>query len=229
MAAEPSLIRVTTVTKERTLKDKRIGERTVEHEGQGGVEHIKDGVRVLGDLLRDARRQRRISLRELARRSGVSAGQLSRIEAGEVEQPTIGTLTAIADAFGRPVEPLLIATGHLDSDEFWIRIEKFEETLGSFLPTDLNEIDDESAASQWWSWGDAEWMAAQVGGEAWKQRHEGLEEIALAWPALTAERKRLVLAFVADQEVLSTLDRMPSPPGRYELDVVLNKRASDDE
>jgi hypothetical protein len=124
---------------------------------------------------------------------------------------------------------LLLAAGHLDSDEFWRRIEKFDDRIGAFLPTDLTEADDEHAASQWWKWADAEWMAARVGGEAWKQRREGLEELALAWPALTPERKRLVLAFVADQEVLSTLDRMPSPPGRYDVDVALTKRASDDE
>lgn len=212
------------------MHNRPIGEGTVEHYGQRGVEQIEDGARVLGGLIRDARRQRRISLRELARRSGVSAGQLSRIEGGEVAKPAIDTLTAIADAFGRPVEPLLVATGHLDSDEFWRRIEESEESLGFFfLPSDLSEVEDEYAASRWWEHGDAEWIAAQVGGEAWKRRHEGLEEIAIAWPALTVERRCLVLAFVADQEVLSTLDRMPSPPGRYELDVALNKRAPDDE
>jgi hypothetical protein len=40
-------------------------------------------------------------------------------------------------------------------------------------------------------------------------------EIAAAWVGLTPERRNLVLAFVADQEVLSRLDRMPRPPGRY--------------
>jgi transcriptional regulator with XRE-family HTH domain len=184
----------------------------------------------VGELVRTARRQRGISLRELARRSEVSAGQLSRIEAGEVEKPEIVTLTRIADAFGRPVEPLLVLAGHLDSDEFWRRIENFEESVGSFfLPRDLADVDDEFAASRWWEHGDAELIAGRIGGEAWKQRYEGLEEIAVAWTALTADRRRLVLAFVADQEVLSNLDRMPSPPGRYELDVQINRRTGADD
>ena len=55
--------------------------------------------------------------------------------------------------------------------------------------------------------------------------HTGdVDEIVAAWPALTPERRKLVRAFVADQEVLSTLDRLPNPRGRYEMSLELEPR-----
>ncbi|MGN6872539.1 MAG: helix-turn-helix domain-containing protein [Solirubrobacteraceae bacterium] len=210
------------------MKDRWIGQRTVHRDGHDVVEEFEGGTPEIGDLLRSARQQRGISLRELARRSGISAGTISRIQAGEVQQPGVSTLEAIADAFGRPLEPLLLITGHIDRNEFDRRVASLEEAFGALEFADLDAVGDEDAASIVWEHGDAELMASRIGGEPWAKRHEGLEEIAAAWPALSPDRRRLVLAFVADQEVLSTLDRMPSPPGRYGLEVTLTERGSDD-
>jgi transcriptional regulator with XRE-family HTH domain len=51
-------------------------------------------------------------MRELARKSGLSAAQISRIENGSVEQPSVRTLINLAVALGRDSELLLIAAGH---------------------------------------------------------------------------------------------------------------------
>ena len=209
------------------MKDGWIGQRTVHRGGQDVVEEFESGTPEIGDLLRSARQQRGISLRELARRSGISAGTISRIQAGDVRQPGLSTLEAIADAFGRPLEPLLLITGHIDRTEFDRRLVSLEDAFGALVFADLDAVGDEDAASTVWEHGDAELMASRIGGEQWTKRHEGLDEIAAAWPALSPERRRLVLALVADQEVLSTLDRMPSPPGRYELEITLTERGLD--
>jgi transcriptional regulator with XRE-family HTH domain len=58
-----------------------------------------------------------LSMRELARRSDVSAAQISRIEAGEVERPSVDTLISIAHALDRNPRPLLIASSHIAGDE----------------------------------------------------------------------------------------------------------------
>ena len=56
-------------------------------------------------------------MRELARRSGLSAAQISRIESGEVERPSAETLARLAIALERSPEALYVAVGHLDVAE----------------------------------------------------------------------------------------------------------------
>jgi transcriptional regulator with XRE-family HTH domain len=52
-------------------------------------------------------------MRGLARRSGLSAAQISRIEAGEVERPAAETLVRLAKAFDRDAQLLLVFAGHI--------------------------------------------------------------------------------------------------------------------
>lgn len=47
----------------------------------------------------------------------MSAAQLSRIEAGQVRQPSIDTLVAVATAVGRSPKALLIVSGHITGRE----------------------------------------------------------------------------------------------------------------
>jgi transcriptional regulator with XRE-family HTH domain len=69
----------------------------------------------LGEMLRFARLNwRRVSLRSLARETGISAGQLSRIESGETARPAIKTLLALASALDFNPSLLLALAGHLD-------------------------------------------------------------------------------------------------------------------
>jgi transcriptional regulator with XRE-family HTH domain len=58
-----------------------------------------------------------LSLRELARRSGVSVAQVSRIEASQVLKPSREILVALARALDRNPLPLLILAGHLNLEE----------------------------------------------------------------------------------------------------------------
>ncbi len=187
------------------------------------------GTPELCDFVRAARNERGISLRELARRSGVSAGQLSRIESGEAHRPAVETLQAIADAFGRQVAPLLFVAGHIDRAELDRRVEALRDTLDdvAHAADSVDAAGDEDVAEVLWRLSDAELAAARFGGELSADARRDVSEIATAWSSLTPERRQLVLAFVADQEVLSNLDRMPAPPGRYELEVTLNKRGGD--
>src|SRR5712692_7569813 len=64
-------------------------------------------------LIREARVRARVSMRGLARRSGLSAAQISRIEAGEVERPAAETLVKLAKALDRDAQLLLVFAGHI--------------------------------------------------------------------------------------------------------------------
>src|SRR3989454_4080502 len=66
----------------------------------------------LAELTKEARLRARLSMRGLARRSGLSAAQISRIEAGEVEQPVAETLVKLAKALDRDAQLLLVFAGH---------------------------------------------------------------------------------------------------------------------
>lgn len=56
-------------------------------------------------------------MRELARRSGLSPAQVSRIEAGEVDRPSTETLRLLADALDKSPQLLLAALGRLPESE----------------------------------------------------------------------------------------------------------------
>ncbi len=58
-----------------------------------------------------------LSVRELARRAGVSAAQVSRIESGLVRRPSREILVALARALNRNPLPLIILAGHLEATE----------------------------------------------------------------------------------------------------------------
>lgn len=79
------------------------------------------GADVLGDRLRAAREGYGISLRELARRVGVSASLISQIETGKVH-PSVSTLYALATELGASVDELLFEDAPIatrTSDDAW--------------------------------------------------------------------------------------------------------------
>jgi transcriptional regulator with XRE-family HTH domain len=67
----------------------------------------------VAEVTREARARARLSMRALARRSGLSAAQISRIEAGEVERPVAETLVRLAKALDRDAQLLLVFAGHI--------------------------------------------------------------------------------------------------------------------
>jgi transcriptional regulator with XRE-family HTH domain len=67
----------------------------------------------MAELTKEARVRAGLSMRGLARRSGLSAAQISRIEAGEVERPVAETLVKVAKALDRDAQLLLVFAGHI--------------------------------------------------------------------------------------------------------------------
>ena len=67
----------------------------------------------MGEVTKEARMRAGLSMRGLARRSGLSAAQISRIEAGEVERPAAETLVKLAKALDRDAQLLLVFAGHI--------------------------------------------------------------------------------------------------------------------
>src|SRR6266542_1543588 len=67
----------------------------------------------MAEVTKEARVRARLSMRGLARRSGLSAAQISRIEAGEVERPAAETLVKLAKALDRDAQLLLVFAGHI--------------------------------------------------------------------------------------------------------------------
>src|SRR5207247_11100924 len=74
---------------------------------------MQDQKQTLAEVTKEARARARISMRGLARRSGLSAAQISRIEAGEVERPVAETLVKLAKARDRDAQLLLVFAGHI--------------------------------------------------------------------------------------------------------------------
>lgn len=178
----------------------------------------------LSSVLRRARKASDISIRELARRSGVSAGQISRIESGDVIKPELETVRALSRALGVPLVPLLVLADHLGHDELKEFVDARDNTFDRLEAVSLTMQGEMGNEERIFGFRDAAAMIVEQWSKQALAREFGLEddasdgqleEIAAVWPGLTDDRKRLVLAFVADQEVLSRLDRMPNPPGRY--------------
>src|SRR5881409_2099701 len=74
---------------------------------------MRDRVQTMAEVTREARSRARLSMRGLARRSGLSAAQVSRIEACEVERPAAETLVKLAKALDRDAQLLLVFAGHI--------------------------------------------------------------------------------------------------------------------
>ena len=83
----------------------------------------------IGDVLRDLRLQKGMTLRQVAGRASVALGYLSEIERGQKEASS-EVLASIADALGEPLSLILIEVGE--------RLAVFEElTPVSSVPDTL--------------------------------------------------------------------------------------------
>jgi transcriptional regulator with XRE-family HTH domain len=63
--------------------------------------------RIRGDVIRYERTRRRMSQQRLAEKSGLSLGQISRIESGKIESPHFSTVEKIAKALGIDADDLI--------------------------------------------------------------------------------------------------------------------------
>jgi transcriptional regulator with XRE-family HTH domain len=73
-------------------------------------------MKLLSTLLRSARRDRGVNLRDLAASVGVSPSYLSRIESGEHVRISGGTLERLAQALQLPLDEVYRAAGRLPPD-----------------------------------------------------------------------------------------------------------------
>jgi transcriptional regulator with XRE-family HTH domain len=102
---------------------------------------------LLGDTVRTARESYGTafpSLRAFADRSGISAAQVSRIEAGLIEKPSFDTLNSIAQALDRNPRFLWIVAGRLTGSEA-LRVLRSACHPGAEL---FDEWDEEDAAAE---------------------------------------------------------------------------------
>ncbi len=70
----------------------------------------------LGANLRDMRERRKLSLREVARRSEINSGYLSQLERGEVAQPTPSMLKRLADGYEVSLATLMGWAGYATAE-----------------------------------------------------------------------------------------------------------------
>jgi transcriptional regulator with XRE-family HTH domain len=61
---------------------------------------MSDDLQSLGSMLRDARRQLGLSLREVETKTGVSNAYISQLEGGRIKQPSPQILHKLCDLFG---------------------------------------------------------------------------------------------------------------------------------
>ncbi len=151
--------------------------RTVfEREGidEDGAHQARDvGLR---EVIREAREELELSIRELARRSGISAGQISRIESGDVDKPSPSTLSALAAALGRSPVPLLYLAEHIDEDEFEASVTVTHHKLAAVGEFDTMDVR-QQAAALWELTADLEGLVAELSPEAASHGRD-IEEIA---------------------------------------------------
>lgn len=209
----------------------------------------------VGRAVREARERDNVGLRELSRRSGISPGQISRIEAGRVAAPEKPTLKALADALGRPtraLEQLSPSGGGPPEEISWMSLGRVP------LSWDSDELGDVGEDDRPFDWTDemletltnetpegeeltrhlahdifvgvtASDSLAEAGFETEFDPRE-INTLLRLWRGLTDERRARVLAYVSDQEVLSGLDRRGSNPEalRAEVTIVDARSQSDD-
>jgi transcriptional regulator with XRE-family HTH domain len=191
-----------------------------------------------GDAIRRVRNACGYSARELARRAGISAAQVSRIESGLVEQPSVATLVALAQALDRNPKPLLILAGHVPRLEAlaWLRRVVREHRGSRYDPAVDSEL-----VSEWeHGWqerldearrllAEGEPDTGAVGGLAadvfftseaeetmwlgsWlapeREADTDLQALVELWQQLAAERRAKVLDYAAEQVELTRVGRL---------------------
>lgn len=176
--------------------------------------------------IRETRQARGYSLRELARRAGISAASLSRIEAGEVKQPSVETLGAVARALDRNPSYLWIVSRHIEGEDA-------RDLLERALSAELESVDEGGRDSEaltkaravllntsatprqfrllalevFTSWGTEEelWWDAYLEPLV-RSLSRDLRELFQDYELISFERKQKVREYVAEQLELTTIE-----------------------
>ena len=183
----------------------------------------------LGGTIAQARKARTWSIRELGRRAGVSAAQVSRIESGEAKKPAVETLVAVARALDCNPVPLMIVAGHVGAEEARERLRHFMAQDSEFAAEwiaagDSEELDAMRAVVETTTSTESEivavaarvFLTAETEETLWHDAYlslptqgegvEDLRELVAAWPTIDAARRVRVLDFARDQVALSRSD-----------------------
>jgi transcriptional regulator with XRE-family HTH domain len=97
--------------------------------------------RELGRLFKQARRTKKLSLREVDELTGASYGWLSRLERGKMTMPAPSKLTAVAEVLGIPPERIdRITRGKVSSDLPAIRT--YFRTKYKLDPQEIRQIEE---------------------------------------------------------------------------------------
>lgn len=101
------------------------------------------GQQSLGSYLRDSRKEKKISMRALARNAGISVAYLSKIEQNDAN-PTIDVLERIADALSVSVADLALFIPSKKSrssviDDMPESLKRFIEEYSSKFPSELSD------------------------------------------------------------------------------------------
>jgi transcriptional regulator with XRE-family HTH domain len=179
----------------------------------------------VGQAVKQVREWRQLGVRELSRKSGVAAPQISRLEKGDVIKAA-DNLVALARAFGENPIPLLVMAGYITGEDARARLQTFlavgneleEEWLSRrdrpSLEAARSTLEDAQVSDEVMRllayevflmgettetlWDDA-YLA--LGGQGENARD--LQELVSLWPSLVADRQRRVLEFLRDQARLS--------------------------
>lgn len=89
---------------------------------------------VLPQRLRSARRVRQLTQPEVAKRSGLSQSQISRLESGQTSDPAFSTVAAVARALGVSLDAIAAP----DGDEFLRQINRDEDALDNTVAVGLS-------------------------------------------------------------------------------------------
>jgi transcriptional regulator with XRE-family HTH domain len=88
--------------------------------------------KTLGRRLAEARAERRWSLREVERRTGISNAHISQIETGGIERPAPNVLWALASVYELDLGELMRMSGHVEAAS--------KATPGSVVGAALREL-----------------------------------------------------------------------------------------
>ncbi len=99
------------------------------------------GIARLGEMLKERRRHKRLSLRDLADQTGVSFNTLSRIERGHV--PDLRTLRRITDWLKVPVEMFIEQSADVSTPEIIARHLSSDQRLSQAAAANIAEMVEE--------------------------------------------------------------------------------------
>lgn len=177
--------------------------------------------------IRVARKNAQLGVRQLSRRTGVAAPQISRLERGDVKKPTIETLVALARGLEWNPVPLLIVAGYVEVEEARSRLRDYHSPGSEYLEEaspdpesdpEIAEIraeieNQDTTLERLQQIAFDVWCGGESGETLWDDVYallpdlgEGqseLREIVSRWPAISFERRARIVEYIRDQHKLS--------------------------